>query len=393
MTIIDKSKDTWDTNITGVDVVQGLYYYIISSDNTGTEILGNSEAIQSVALVPYMDVNRLELWKTKYDVKRFGDKKDFKPSLKDAPFVYRIKHQPKGARSTFGDSSVLEVDIYKTIGKNIGGPRNWKNEGKLYQAPYQFGVISDFIGKPLEVNYHLCKSELAHNNNRFQLTGVSPISDKGTYTLQIAGYKGDDTANTEASINSGSNLIANTSSAYSRFMSNSSSQNTTQLTTGLLTVGASVISGIVAPPVGVAMGISGGVSAISSISNNLANKNDIKSTPNALKSGGSDVNLSISLGGSELTMFRYGIDEVYANIIGDFFALYGYKQNKIIRPNLRSRHYYNYLKTIGCSITGTGIPKEHLSKIQQIYNNGITTWHVDNPGVIVGDYSKDNYEV
>ena len=62
--------------------------------------------------------------------------------------------------------------------------------------------------------------------------------------------------------------------------------------------------------------------------------------------------------------------------------------------NTRNRYYYNYVKTIGVNLKATsGIPRNYLEEIKSIYNNGVTIWHVDRDNVVVGDYSKDNYEV
>ena len=64
-----------------------------------------------------------------------------------------------------------------------------------------------------------------------------------------------------------------------------------------------------------------------------------------------------------------------------------------MKPNLRSRQYYNYVKTIGVNISDSGIPKQHLEKLKSIYDSGVTIWHGDRDGMFVGDYSQNNYEV
>ena len=57
-------------------------------------------------------------------------------------------------------------------------------------------------------------------------------------------------------------------------------------------------------------------------------------------------------------------------------------------------YYYNYVKTTGVNLKATsGVPRNYLEEIKSIYNNGVTIWHVDRHNVVVGDYSKDNYEV
>lgn len=63
----------------------------------------------------------------------------------------------------------------------------------------------------------------------------------------------------------------------------------------------------------------------------------------------------------------------------------GYKVNKLEIPNLRTRLYWNYIETSDINITGN-IPQEHLQKIKNIFDTGITLWHDDN----VGNYNRTN---
>lgn len=74
--------------------------------------------------------------------------------------------------------------------------------------------------------------------------------------------------------------------------------------------------------------------------------------------------------------------------------MYGYKQNKVlpIFNMTRSRYYFNYIKTIGCNITGD-IPRKYLNKLKSIFDNGVTLWHADRD-IIIQEYNNgDNYEV
>ena len=76
----------------------------------------------------------------------------------------------------------------------------------------------------------------------------------------------------------------------------------------------------------------------------------------------------------------------YAQIIDDYFSMYGYKVNEVKVPNLNSRSQWNYIKTQNCNIQGS-IPFDSLAKIKSIYNAGVTIWH--NPSN-VGNYSLAN---
>lgn len=75
----------------------------------------------------------------------------------------------------------------------------------------------------------------------------------------------------------------------------------------------------------------------------------------------------------------------YGHMIDDYFTMYGYKVNAMKVPERKSRESWNYVKTVGCKISG-GVPAEYADQIIAMYDNGITIWHGD----WVGDYSRSN---
>ena len=80
-----------------------------------------------------------------------------------------------------------------------------------------------------------------------------------------------------------------------------------------------------------------------------------------------------------------GITGENAQAIDNYLTRFGYKVNVIKVPELTSRKYWNYVKTRECEIGGNA-PAETLKKIQEIFNAGVTLWHIDN----VGSFSDDN---
>lgn len=129
--------------------------------------------------------------------------------------------------------------------------------------------------------------------------------------------------------------------------------------------------------------VSSGLSMISSVMQ-LINKRDT-ATPQAegnLNSG--DVMYSMSE--TTFTCYQMSIKEEYARCLDKYFDLFGYKVNIVKTPNITSRTYWNYIKTIDCNIEGD-IPQPHLQTLRQIFNNGITFWH--DPTKMY-DYSQSN---
>ena len=419
MTITISDYDDWSNKIHGLPCA--LYFYLIDVEDidnyiNNTSILGNCSAIQSVQLTPFLNKNDLSLKQIKYDVDRFGDETNFKQVLNDD-----------------GSINVLRIDDIKTTHKtlntftcytpqkDIGGSLNWRNESRLYNYPYMFAFITDHLNPPMEVKYHLCK------NNKNTLKVKNSISDRCSYGLYVDGYKNDNNGTLEAMISTDAHEIPCSSNAYNSWVASNKNQinqniKNLQMTTMLQNQGVAqqtIVGGVqnIVGTIGSFLngdltgGINSGISTIgsalnsqnqvalnnrniqNSIQNAMAQANDMKSIPNSMISMGSDVFYGLVNGEYGLYMYRYGLNIEMYKKLGDYFAMYGYKQNKILTPNIRNRYYYNYIKTVGANLKSNQIPRTHFEQLKSIFDNGVTIWHIDREGVIVGDISKDNYEV
>ena len=76
----------------------------------------------------------------------------------------------------------------------------------------------------------------------------------------------------------------------------------------------------------------------------------------------------------------------FAQMIDQYFDMYGYATHRVKVPNRSVRDEWTYTKTVGCTIIGA-MPSDDQRKICDIYNNGITFWK--NPSH-VGNYSLPN---
>lgn len=127
------------------------------------------------------------------------------------------------------------------------------------------------------------------------------------------------------------------------------------------------------------------VGAVTGVAQDLAQVYDITTKPpqaNGSQTSATDFALGIKI----MYARKYTIRAEYAKIIDDYFTMYGYATHRVKAPNRNSRPHWNYVKTIGCTITGS-VPGDDIVKICQIYNNGITFWK---KGAEVGNYSLDN---
>ena len=78
--------------------------------------------------------------------------------------------------------------------------------------------------------------------------------------------------------------------------------------------------------------------------------------------------------------------------VDDFFTRFGYATQRVKVPNTRVRQGWTYVKTNGCFAvpnTNAGLPTDDLTRICQIFDNGITFWrYTDN--MDVGNYEQGN---
>lgn len=76
----------------------------------------------------------------------------------------------------------------------------------------------------------------------------------------------------------------------------------------------------------------------------------------------------------------------YAAIVDDFLDMYGYQVDRVKVPNRTGRPYWNYVKCQNSCHVGN-VPSDMMSKINKIYDAGITFWHTSD----VGNYSLNNH--
>lgn len=92
------------------------------------------------------------------------------------------------------------------------------------------------------------------------------------------------------------------------------------------------------------------------------------------------------------TFSRFGVKNENIKRLDDFFDLYGYQVNEVKIPNLTTRYWWNYVKTVGANIRGP-IPEKDLNVIKAIFDHGVTIWH--HPEAIYQYHGHDgeNWEV
>ena len=410
----------------------GLYYYCIPREKINSATyLGFVDTIQSLTYNPFIEVDDMStIIECSFDSDRYGSPKG------GIPKCYRM--------SGF---DTIDKQLYElnTFPDNDNGLPTF--EPKLYTFPFRYFMVTDYMNTPLVI-----KPELCENKTLKLRVKATNIATESKYNLYVNGYKGDYNGNLNGIVNNSPLMLPVLSSAYSQFLATSSAsfnqgninamlendlslkqglatnslnyrQNTTNnymqgISSGLGAI-ASLFSLNFGGVVNGAMGVvqSGINQHFNTLSNNLNNNQlkeqnklsnfevssmanakttDLINTPNSIKTTGNDTLFNLVNSNRKIDIIEFGLDFRYKHRIYDYFVKYGYKVNKWEKINVNSRRYFNFIKTNTCNIVGDEIPHEYLEEIKDIFNRGVTIWHVDN-GANVGDYSvsqlKGNEEV
>ena len=121
------------------------------------------------------------------------------------------------------------------------------------------------------------------------------------------------------------------------------------------------------------------------IANLDAKKTEQDIIPNSMVGSASAKNVKVVSGIQGFHTYCRCIKEEYLKICDDYFSMYGYAIHRIATPNLWSRRYWNYVKTVGAQAHGD-MPLYASEAMEESLDRGITFWHIDD----VANYSYDN---
>lgn len=254
---------------------------------------------------------------------------------------------------------------------------------KLFTYPYNYLYVTNNAGIDIQYRYEDflsatpkfymggtlgqgCSVKLAPINYKHLGTSTTPVEN---YSYSITGAKYP--------------VCAWKSDYYTNWLA----QNATNIQANILNSTASgFVMGTAFSGGNVGMGVvMGGVNLAQSAISAYAQDAKAKIIPDQAhgNTNCSDVNFAW---GKYYTALNMSVRYEYAQIIDDFFSMFGYKVNRVKVPNHIGRTNWNYVKTVDCYIRGD-IPQEDILEIQAMFNNGVTFWHTTQ---YFGDYSRSN---
>lgn len=118
---------------------------------------------------------------------------------------------------------------------------------------------------------------------------------------------------------------------------------------------------------------------------NMMGMHQASVTPDQV-SGESTGDLNFSIGRCGFTFYQMSIRSEVAQVIDEYFSMFGYKVNSTKVPNLTGRTNWNYVKLHDANILGD-IPQADMQGIKSMFEKGVTIWH--NPNTFM-DYTQSN---
>lgn len=106
--------------------------------------------------------------------------------------------------------------------------------------------------------------------------------------------------------------------------------------------------------------------------------------PQAGGNQGSDT--LVNLGQKDFVFIQKNITRNYAEMIDNYFDLFGYAVRQHLVPNMNARPNWTYCKTIGCIVHGN-MPSSAARDIESMFDAGVRFWKNHNN---IGNYSLDN---
>ena len=404
------------------NVLVGMYYYILDTLGATTKdnkFTGMTSCIENISLNPFLEMTDVKYVPSEFDSKRFVGEII---GSSENPTVYRIK-EFKGKDKDIGTYNIKSE--YNSL------PMDY--ETKLLLYPFRYFILTDYINPPMLIK----PQYMQRYGDNWKFRVHIALSNTSKYVLYPLGYKGDTVGNLEGIVNNNPLLLPVVSNQYSAWITsqgNTFSQsnllglmenqlenklanrnNAMQTVSGIVNGMHDLYSWYKAPlDVSGRQGRQGilqmGGSLVQGFENMyqnnqryelkeyqinslaLARKQDYLNTPNVIKTIGNDTVFNLSNARRKVELIEYGLKQERRFRIENYFKRYGYKINNYEIPNYKSRKYYNFVKTINCNIDSGAIPHGDIIKLQQIFDSGVTFWHVDN-GATVKNYDVENIEL
>ena len=294
-----------------------------------------------------------------------------------------IETSTKFSRLPVSESSVImNTSSTFTIPSTIDGYTPKNNKTRI--SPYTYFYISNNAGSDVPFKYEEFRSNTASFKTVGSLTPGCSIR-----CVPLNYKKLQDSGSAMNSFNAGISVAKYPICSWSNDVyTNWLTQNGVNL--GFKAAGGAigVVGGaaLIATGAGVVTGagmVAGGIGMIADV---VKEGYQHSLTPDQAQGNTNSGDVIYSSGKMNITAYKMSIRSETAQIIDNYFSMFGYKVNLVKVPNITGRTNWNYVKTIGANIEAD-IPDKDSDEIKEIFNRGVTLWH--NPSTYL-DYSQNN---
>lgn len=155
------------------------------------------------------------------------------------------------------------------------------------------------------------------------------------------------------------------SNTYAAYLANNSGNIIAQAT--------GAIAGFALAPTtgGASLGLTAG--SVSSIANTVGAFYDRSKQGSKAEGTLTASTVNVNYGRMTFTVQEMSISKEYAKIIDEFFTMFGYKVNRVKKPEIYTRRSFNYVKTNGMKVTGN-IPQKFKDELNSAFDRGMTFW-------------------
>lgn len=255
---------------------------------------------------------------------------------------------------------VLSVDKYAGY--------NMPVESKLLMYPYSYVEMTAYNGESIDLKLEHFAGSLID----VESWGFMSPDTRLAYVLKDYNF---DTSLDNALIINDLPQLATASSSYQQYLASTKASKALAYGMGGLAIAGG--AGLMMTGAGAGVGLASIAGGATAIAGQIAQQKDAQYQPNSVNTqkGGSGFNIANGLKG--FTLKKKQIKPEYKIILEQYWGAFGYKVNQIKLPNLNTRIKFNHVKTVGVNITGD-VPAEHMTKIKNMFNNGVTFWHDPN---------------
>jgi len=287
------------------------------------------------------------------------------------------------------EDSVIELALPNVSDNDtLDGYRPTNN--KLYTYPYNFIYVTDNNNNEMILRYEFYTADA---NNKLWILMKGTILNPPTLNIypdpakykkggNVSIYRGEGVHVENIAI-AGFPQAAFNYDAYAQWQGRSMVPNI--IKTGAALVGGAVV-GYFTGGTGASIGAAAGASAVSVASSLLSQGYSAKAEGGISKGTFSTGSSPITTRIYNVTACRASITSQYAEMIDNYFTMFGYAIKKLDVPSRYARTRFTYIKTVGCIIKGD-LPTTAKKIIQDRYDNGIRFW-ADRENI--GNYAADN---